>query len=71
MKTAMREIIEYLQEILDDDFDSKIKYVQENCEKALEKEKQQIIDAIIETSMHGENMAREQAEGYYKENFKL
>lgn len=69
MKTAMQELIDYLQEQLDDDFDSRTKYIQEFCQKSLEKEKQQIIDA----ANHGANFNNspfKDAIEYYNENFK-
>jgi hypothetical protein len=34
-KTAMQTVIDYLQEMLDDDFDSRTKYIQEFCQQAL------------------------------------
>lgn len=46
MKTVMQNIIDYLQEMLDDDFDSRTKYIQEHCIKALDEEKNQIIEAV-------------------------
>jgi len=48
MKTAMQTVIDYLQEMIDDDFDSRTKYIQEFCEQILETEKQQIIDLCTE-----------------------
>jgi len=41
MKTPVQIIIDYLQEMLDDDFDSRTKYIQEFCEQTLIIEKQQ------------------------------
>lgn len=58
----MQEMIDYLQEMLEDDFDSKTKYIQENCIKALEKEKKQIIDAVNNGTFKKGNQ-------YYQETF--
>lgn len=71
MKTAMQELIElislrkrenaiYLLPIIDNI----------DLQELLKKEKQQIIEAVKESSMHGESMASEQAERYYNQTFK-
>lgn len=58
----MQTVIYYLKEMLDDDFDSRTKYIQEFCEQALGAEKQQIIDAFdAYTSKRRENIT----EGIY------
>jgi len=63
MKTAMQE----LKEILDK---SGIHLDNKLYEVCLEKEKQQIIDAVINTSSLGENSANVFANDYYNETFK-
>ena len=71
MKTAMQELIEIIKDKRkeSDISNTLLRFCQVEAEKLLEKEKQQIIDAVKETSMHGENMAEEQAQRYYKETF--
>ena len=62
MKTAMQELKWFISDGLNN-FDESIKVseIWDKLEELLEKEKQQIMDAVIETSMHGETMANEQA----------
>jgi len=62
MKTAMQELLEYMYKFDVYPFETMQK-------KFLKKEKQQIINAVKETSMHGEEMATRQAEQYYNETF--
>lgn len=71
MKTAMQELIDYLQEQLDDDFDSRTKYIQEFCQKSLEKEKQQIIDSF-DNGQANYTLPKdfETGKDYYNETFK-
>lgn len=77
MKTAMRNLSERLEKTIKYYNDTHgvassyhFKMVKKLVdEEYLLQEKQQIIDAVIETSMHGETMANEQAQRYYDSNF--
>lgn len=70
MKTAMQNVIDYLQEMLDDDFDSRTKYIQELCEKSLEKEKQQIIESHNKgQQFYNSGYNPDTSEKYYSETF--
>lgn len=72
MKTAIDELIEYLEDMQNDDFDSKTQYILETCLKSKEKEKQQIIDAFTNSRTSdgcgwNKEDAKQSAEGYYNE----
>lgn len=59
--TAMQELISKLNPNF---------FTEEEANYYLEKEKQQIIDAVINTSSLGENLAEVFANGYFNQTFK-
>lgn len=65
----MQEFIDYLQELQDDDFDSKTQYIIENAIKAKEKEKNQIIDLCAEAYYLGLGHKDYNPEKNYDSNF--
>lgn len=69
MKTTMQEFIDYLQEMQDDDFDSKTQYIIENAIKAKEKEKEQIINAYAEGRISVITKEIISYQEYYNSNF--
>jgi len=68
--TAMQELINYIKEMQDDNFVSDIEYIKDKAISKLELEKQHIIDAVINTSSLGENLANVFAKDYYNQTFK-
>lgn len=59
--TAMQELTEYLKNhsLIDK------RFLIKKCEKLIEKEKRQIIEACIEFGMHNDETNRERGENYY------
>ena len=63
MKTALEEFIGYLEGI--EKRDNIPSWVKTTAKNYLQVEKQQIIDACMEFSMHGYEMSKNKAEEYY------
>jgi len=71
-KTAIEMLIDIIKEKRkeSDISNTLLRFCQVEAEKLLPKEREQIENAVIETSMHGESMANEQAKRYYDFTFK-
>jgi len=71
MKTAMQELIEDLKGCKSENpfIQNTTDLIIELAIEYIEKEKQQIIDAVINTSSLGENLANEFANDYFNETF--
>lgn len=68
--TAMQELIEYIQEMQNDNFISDIEYIKDKAISKLEKEKQDIIEACYYGSQNLPYEVKDKSEQYYNETFK-
>lgn len=66
--TAMQELWSYIKDDKTIPFEHYRK-LRNKILPLIEKEKVQIIDACVEFSMHGDELAEERAEQYYKETY--
>lgn len=71
MKTAMKRMLDYIQAIQDDDFNSDIEYIKENCIQLMDLEKNQITEAYRKGHVDGYlNVTVEKdPEKYYAKTF--
>lgn len=70
MKTAMQHMLAYIEAVENAGFDFDIEYVKENCIQLIEREKQQIIDAVAYGFVDATSIKPDKSfEQYYNETF--